>query len=88
MHSSFYTKCEWKEINDFDIFVFESLIQNIIESIKMSLDVSKNLILRYALLLYLFMCLLELKKIFIIDARCIMRKYYDILLLQRNLRYR
>ena len=50
MHSSFYTKCEWKEINDFDIFVFESLIQNIIESIKMSLDVSKNLILRYALL--------------------------------------
>jgi len=41
------------------------------------------------MLYYSFMCLLELeKKIFIIDARCIMRKYHEILLLQRNLRYR
>jgi len=64
MHSSFYTKCEWKEIDDFDFF-FKYLIPKYYGKYKMLLDVCKCLILRYALLTILFLCLLELENKFL-----------------------
>ena len=57
MHSSFYTKGEWKQIDDFGNFVFKSLIpkyylknQNVIGYLQM---------LNFEI--FLIMCLLELE---------------------------
>ena len=63
-------------------FFFKYLIPKYYGKYKMLLDVCKCLILRYALLFISVPSWIR-KQIF----RCIMRKYYEILLLQRNLRY-